>query len=76
MKPTQVKHIAKQMVANQGPYNVLEFGSELFEEQGYKFVGDVRAGDLREATEEEALAILTEADRQARRVLDFLGDLG
>lgn len=74
MKQAHIKQIAKRMVANQGPFNVLEFGTELFEEQGYKFLGDVRAGDLTEATDEEALAILTEADRQARRVLEFLGD--
>lgn len=63
MTKAEIKEAAKQLVLSRGPSNVLEFGDEFVED-------DSRSGHL---TEADAAAIVEEAQRQARRVYNFLG---
>lgn len=62
MKRSEIVEEAKQIVLSSGPGNVLEFGTELVEQQN--------GGQW---TDEDVEAITTEARKQARRVYAFFG---
>lgn len=60
MTKLEIRQEAKKLVARHGPFNVLEFGMEYIEQDAM-------------LTKEVMTAIDDEAQRQANRVLDFLG---
>ena len=63
MNKTEIKTAAKELVADKGAYPVLEFGGEFLEDVAW----------VNGWTPEDVEAIVIEANKQAERVLVFLG---